>query len=99
MSGGAYTEKELARMTELERKVLSKVKEKNVPFDVPFVDPLRDEFASFKNMERKALADMGAYDAIRLVLEEERLAQEAYERELAEEAAAEAAEKAAQNKD
>ncbi len=99
MTGGAYTEEELARMTEIERKVLSKVKAKNVPFDVPLVDPLTDEFAPFKNMERKALVNMGAYDAIRLVLEEERLAQEAYERELAEEAAAEAAEKTAQNKE
>lgn len=89
MTGGAYTEEELTRMSELERRVLSGLTVKNEPFDVPMVDPTEDEFAFLKNMERKSLIEDGEYDAIRIILEEERLAQEEYERELAAEEAAE----------
>jgi hypothetical protein len=53
------------------------------------VNPSEDEFAFLKNAERKALIEEGAYDAIRIILEEERISQEEYERELAAEAAAE----------
>ncbi len=62
---------------------------KNEPFDVPMVDPRTDEFAFMKNAERKALMELGEYDAIRQILKEEQEAQEAYERELAAEEAAE----------
>ncbi len=80
---GAYTEEELAREDEVARRVLSRLKTKNEPFDVPMVDPNEDEFAFLKNAEREALIEDGAYDAIRIILEEERIAQEEYERELA----------------
>ena len=86
---GAYTEEELARMDDVERRVLSALKTKDEPFDVPMVNPSEDEFAFLKNAERKALIEEGAYDAIRIILEEERISQEEYERELTAEAAAE----------
>ena len=62
---------------------------KNEPFDVPMVDPAKDEFAFLKNIERKALMELGEYDVIRGILEEERHAQEEAEKELAEDIAAE----------
>ncbi len=62
---------------------------KNEPFDVPMVDPVKDEFAFLKNIERKALMELGEYDVIRGILEEERQAQEEAEKELAEDIAAE----------
>lgn len=58
---------------------------KNEPFDVPMADPKEDEFAFLKNIERRALMEMGEYDVIRGILEEERKANEEAERELAEE--------------
>ncbi len=82
---GAYSKEFLARLSEIEYRVYSKLEKKNEPFDVPMVDPTKDEFAFLKNAEREMLIEDGEYDAIRLILEEERVAQEEYERELAEE--------------
>ena len=71
---------------------------KNEPFDVPMVDPVKDEFAFLKNIERKALMELGEYDVIRGILEEERQAQEEAEKELAEDIAAELREKKKKNR-
>lgn len=71
---------------------------KNEPFDVPMVDPVKDEFAFLKNIERKALMELGEYDVIRGILEEERQAQEEAEKELAEDIAAELREENGKNR-
>ena len=71
---------------------------KNEPFDVPMVDPAKDEFAFLKNIERKALMELGEYDVIRGILEEERQAQEEAEKELAEDIAAELREENGKNR-
>ena len=57
---------------------------KNIPFDVPMADPQEDEFAFLKNIERRALIELGEYDVIRGILEEERKEKEEAEKELAE---------------
>lgn len=82
------TKEEIAELDEIERRVLSGLKVKNEPFDVPMVDPEEDEFAFIKNLRREALMEAGEYDAIRVILECERLDREEYEKELAENKAA-----------
>ena len=89
---GVYTEEELRSFGELGPKVLGGLAKKDEPFDVPMADENEDEFAMLKNAERKSLIGLGEYDLLRIILEEERLAEEEAQRELVEEDAAERAE-------